>query len=397
MTNKLMQRNALPATAFPLGNPDWVLGTLVRERRPVLPLYVVYPERIAEAARQFISLFPGTAAFAVKTNPDITVMQSLLQGGIKAFDVASLEEIKLVRSHSPTAELHFMHPVKMPEHIRAAYFDYGVRHFVLDHEEELYKIMRETDLAQDLNLTVRIALPKNDSALIDFSAKFGASYKEALELLEMCRPVSKVLGISFHVGTQSTDPESWRRAISYAAKLIKTSDVPVDSLNVGGGFPVPYVGDSLSSLEEYMQTITETLNEEKLSHLELMAEPGRVLVAKGAQLVTRVELCKEKRLYINDGVYGGLFDAASWVGTQYPVTAISSDRPFDGDMDDYTLAGPTCDSLDMMAGPFNLPADIGMGDWIVFNNVGAYSQTLRSDFNGFGHADKVCIYSEEGK
>ncbi len=285
----------------------------------------------------------------------------------------------------------------MPEHIRAAYFDYGVRHFVLDHEEELYKIMRETDLAQDLNLTVRIALPKNDSALIDFSAKFGASYKEALELLEMCRPVSKVLGISFHVGTQSTDPESWRRAISYAAKLIKTSDVPVDSLNVGGGFPVPYVGDSLSSLEEYMQTITETLNEEKLSHLELMAEPGRVLVAKGAQLVTRVELCKDKRLYINDGVYGGLFDAASWVGTQYPVTAISSDRPFDGDMDDYTLAGPTCDSLDMMAGPFNLPADIGMGDWIVFNNVGAYSQTLRSDFNGFGHADKVCIYSEEGK
>lgn len=371
---------------------------LILEMRPSKPLYVVFPERITHAAEMFLGAFPGKALYAVKTNPDPDVLKALVKGGVCAFDVASLAEIQAIRSVSHSAELHFMHPVKMPEDIEAAYFDYGVRHFVLDHEEELFKIMRETELAQDLNLTVRIALPKNDKALIDFSSKFGASFDEAVALLQKCRTISKKLGLSFHVGTQTTDASVYTRATEYAARVMKASGVRVDSLNIGGGFPVAYVGDTeICTVSDCVAAVKEVLGEHGMSHMKLLSEPGRVLVAQGMKLVARVELRKGDMLYINDGVYGGLFDAAKWVGTHYPVSAITCDRAFNGDTQDYRLSGPTCDSLDMMQGPFNLPADIGIGDWIVFENVGAYSQVLRSDFNGFGHADKVCLAVKESQ
>lgn len=374
----------------------FALDEIVLKHRPVRPLYVIYPDILTQNAVDFCAAFPGLPLYAVKTNPDPSVIQALIAGGLRAFDVASLSEIRLVKSVMPSAELHFMHPVKTPEDIHAAYFEYGVRHFVLDHEEELFKIMRETELAQDLNLTVRLALPKNDSALIDFSSKFGAAFEQALALLEKCRPVSKVLGLSFHVGTQTLQAAQYAKAIAYCAHIIEASGIKVDSLNVGGGFPVPYEGDeNVCSVADCAAVIQDALGEYGLDGLRLLAEPGRILTAKGAKLVARVELRKDDLLYINDGVYGGLFDAAKWVGTRYPVSAISCDRKFDGPVQTYRLAGPTCDSLDMMAGPFVLPADIGMGDWIVFENVGAYSQCLRSDFNGFGQAD--VLFVSQGK
>lgn len=366
------------------------LADLVLKHRPAKPLYILYPERVRDAAQSFIAAFPGLPLYAVKTNPDPVVLRSLYQAGIENFDVASIAEIKAVKAIAPTAGLHFMHTIKAPEDIRVAYFDYGVRHFVLDCEEELFKIMRETELAQDLDLTVRIALPKNEAALIDFSAKFGAHFEQAIDLLQKCRPVSQKLSVSFHVGTQTTSAEKYRTAIHYAARVIKAADVTVDRLDVGGGFPVAYEGDeNNATVSDCVQCMKEALSEHGLTEIELLAEPGRVLVAEAASLVTRVEMRKGDLLYLNDGVYGGLFDAAKWVGTRYPVSAVSCDRPFEGKTDNFRLAGPTCDSLDMMDGPFNLPADIGIGDWVVFENVGAYSQVLRSDFNGFGHADII--------
>lgn len=394
MANHLEQGSALQVSQ----NKVSAFQDIILKARPAKPLYVLYPDVIKQAAQDFARAFTGKPLFAVKTNPNLNVLQALHAGGINAFDVASLAEIQLVKSVIPQAELHFMHTIKAPEDIRAAYFEYNVRHFVLDHEEELFKIMRETDLAQDLNLTVRVALPKNDTALIDFSSKFGAAMDDAVDLLKKCRPVSKALGVSFHVGTQTTDPQVYARAVGYCADLIKTSGLKVDTLNVGGGFPVAYEGDEgMCSAADCIETIRAAVNKVGLSGLALLAEPGRVLVAKGAKLVARVELRKGDLLYINDGVYGGLFDAAKWVGTRYPVSAVSCDRPFNGDTQAFRLAGPTCDSLDMMEGPFILPADIGIGDWIVFENVGAYSQTLRSDFNGFGHADVVCLSTSRKK
>lgn len=360
----------------------------VRQLKPAKPLYILNTGTIIRTAQNFMNAFPGKALYAVKTNPDAKVIESLAQAGMTTFDVASLEEIRLVARVAPHAEMHFMHPIKAAEDIHAAYFEYGVRHFVLDHEDELFKIMRETELAQDLNLTVRVALPKNDTAMIDFSVKFGASFDETVDLLQKCGPVSRTLGLSFHVGTQNTDPAAYDRAINYCAQIIRTSGVDVGILNVGGGFPVRYTDDeTIFNIESCVQVIRKALAREGLSEVELIAEPGRVLVAEAGSLVARVELRKGDLLYLNDGIYGGLFDASEWLKLQYPVQAVSCDRPFNGDVKAFRLAGPTCDSLDMLSGTYELPEDIGIGDWVIFGNTGAYSQSLRSDFNGFGSAN----------
>lgn len=368
------------------------LQAYIRTHKAARPLYLIDLSRITRTAQTFTASFPGKVLFASKANPDPAVLRAAHAGGIHAFDVASLSEMRAVKSAVPEAELHFMHVVKAPEAIHAAYHEYGVRHFVLDHEDELFKIMRETDLAQDLNLTVRIALPHNADALIDFSAKFGAPLDQAVDLLAKCRPISRTLSLSFHVGTQTIDPQRYAAAIDICGALIREAGVTVDAINVGGGFPVPYADQrDVCSVQSCVAVIGEAMAAQGLDHLDIIAEPGRVVVAQSARLVTRVELRKGDVLYLNDGVYGGLFDAADWVGTRYPVFAISCDRAFDGAVRDFRLAGPTCDAIDMLGGVFALPADIGSGDWVVFENVGAYSQCLRSDFNGFGDASVVYV------
>lgn len=396
MLDNFFPGGANPANDTHIDNGAFTsLAQAIETLRPAKPLYVLYPEIIRKTAEHFCRAFPGKTLFAVKTNPEAVVLDAVSEGGVYAFDVASLEEIVRVKSRYPAAEIYFMHPVKAPEDIRAAYFDYGVRNFVLDCKDELFKVLRETDLAQDLNIFIRLALPKNDKAMIDFSSKFGADRKEAIALLRETRHVAGSLSISFHVGTQTTDCAKYSAAIDYTADLVREAGVKIDSLNVGGGFPVAYEGDGLvCSVEDCVKAIKGALKRHGWQAMPLLAEPGRVLVAKGASLVTRIELRKGETLYINDGIYGGLFDACDWLGLNYPVKAFTSDRAFDGDMQDYRMAGPTCDSLDMMQGPFSLPSDIGMGDWVIFENTGAYSSVLRSNFNGFGHADMVCVYSK---
>lgn len=364
---------------------------LIRKRKPAKPLHVLQPAVIEAAARRFMDAFPGKAMFAVKTNPHESVIAALVKAGVSAFDAASIAEVRLVRAHAPKAEIYFMHPVKTPEAIREAYYRYGVRHFVLDCEDELYKIIRETGLATDLKLHVRLALPKNKGATIDLSSKFGATPMETAELLRKCRTVSEKLGLCFHVGTQISDATVFTQALLLAKSVIADSGVKVDMLDVGGGFPVFYTGENVPSIQTCMDVIRKGVRKAGLEHLELLAEPGRCLVAEGGKLVARVELRKGNLLYLNEGTYGGLFDAGPLLGTRFPVHAVRGEGVFEGGTIDFRLAGPTCDSLDMMEGPFTLPADIRMGDWIVFENTGAYSQTMRTDFNGFGKCDTILL------
>lgn len=367
---------------------------VVSRIRPSLPLYIVRPDVIARATREFIAGFPGEAMFAVKANPDKAVLQIMAKNGLRAFDAASIEEVRLVKKAAPKATVYFMHPVKAPEAIREAYHEHGVRNFVLDSKDELYKILRETELAPDLNLFVRMALPKNGKAAIDFSCKFGASPEEAAELLKLCRPVSARLGLAFHVGTQTRDPSVYSRAIGKAADVVKAAGVTLDMLDVGGGFPVSYIGEIAPPVEACFDMVRRALKREKLSHLQILGEPGRVLVAEGVSLVVRVEARKGDTLYINDGTYGGLFDAGPMLNVKYPVKAISCDRAYDGELKGFSFMGPTCDSIDRMKGPFYLPDDIGPGDWIEVQNTGAYSAALRGNFNGFGKAGQVFLKEE---
>lgn len=366
-------------------------AAVINQLRPQRPLYILRPDRLAATARNFAAAFPGEAMYAVKTNPHETVIRTLYKAGIASFDVASMEEIRLVRKCAPKAKMYFMHPVKAPEAIAEAYHAYGIRHFVLDSLEELYKILRETNLASDLHLYVRLALPKNECAAIDFSSKFGAMPAEAVRLLRKCRSVAEHLGLCFHVGTQITDASVYARAVGHAATVIAASNVTIDALDVGGGFPVSYPGEESPALQTCIATLQEALATHGLSHLPLMAEPGRALVAESGSLVTRVELRKDNTLYLNDGTYGGLFDAGPMLNTRYPVTAHRPGGKFKKPLQHFRFVGPTCDSLDRMEGPFDLPGDIKLGDFIEIGNLGAYSQAMRTNFNGFGAADLVVV------
>lgn len=368
---------------------------VVAALRPVKPLYILWPKRVAATAKAFMKSFPGQTMYAVKTNADENVLRALAGAGMKNFDAASIEEIRLVRRVAPKARIYFMHPIKAPESIREAYTHHGVRDFVLDTQDELFKILRETDLAGDINLYVRICLPKNGKAAIDFSSKFGCKPQEAIKLLRECRPVATKIGLCFHVGTQTSDPAVFARAVGVAAQVIRDSGVQVDVLDVGGGYPVSYPGDVVAGPDTYINAMRAALEAEGLSRMPLLAEPGRALVAEGGALVARVELRKGNTLYLNDGTYGGLFDAGPLLKTKYPVRAHRPDGAFTGELKAFRFAGPTCDSLDMMEGPFMLPADIKMGDWIEIGNLGAYSMGMRTNFNGFGASDAVCLYDKK--
>ena len=379
------------------GNPPSFQGTLddaVSTLQPQIPLYVTRPDELAEDAAQFVNLFPGDVVYAVKCNPEKHVLQVLAKSGVRSFDVASLEEIRAVKKVAPKAKLFYMHPVKAPEAIREAYFEHGVRAFVLDSKDEMYKIMRETDLASDLELFVRLALPKNKKAMIDFSSKFGALPADAVELLQLCRNVSAKLGLCLHVGTQTTEPNVYKRAIKVAATVIKASGVKVDVLDVGGGFPVAYPDQPVPHLSVFIEAIKEGLHASKLSHMELMCEPGRALVARSGSLIVRVEGRKGNMLYLNDGTYGGLFDAGAQLKGRFPVRRVGGFDQFQEippEMTAFRFAGPTCDSIDMMDGPFYLPEDMKAGDWIEIGQTGAYSIAMRSNFNGFGAADRLAL------
>jgi len=385
MSNDLSQTTATTRVKTPvvqLYHGD--VADVVRSIAPSRPLYLTWPERLADNARAFLTQFPGETIYATKCNADKAVISALYRAGIRSFDVASIDEVRMVRKLAPKAKLYFMHTIKSPEAITEAYKAHGVRAFVLDSMDELYKIMRATELAQDLELYVRLALPKNSKALIDFSAKFGALPYDAADLLKACRPVAQRLGLCLHVGTQTTDTKAYTRAIKVARRVLRASQVAVDVLDVGGGFPVQYPGMPVPPLSDFVDAIKAALKAEKMDHIPLMCEPGRALVATAGSLVVRVEAKKGNLLHINDGTYGGLFDAGSQVKGRFAVSAIAPKGERTGEMTAYRFAGPTCCSIDMMKGPFMLPADIVAGDWIEIQTMGAYSQSIRSDFNGFG-------------
>jgi ornithine decarboxylase len=368
---------------------------LVGEMRPADPVHIMRLDRIEAAGREFIAGFSGAPMYAVKCNPDKAVIQSLYRSGIRAFDVASIGEVRLVKKLAPKAKLYFMHPIKSREAIFESYFTHGVRRFVLDTQAELFKIIQETRMAGDVELFVRIMV-NNSHAALALSGKFGASLDEAVELLKACRPVCTRLGVSFHVGSQCMNPVAYRDAIAQVAELASVSGVKIDVLDVGGGFPVAYDGMTPPPLADYFAEIKEAITDHNLQDLELLAEPGRALVGRGMSLIARVELRKDHAdglhtLHLNDGTYGGLQEGAKWQGIRYPVRQAGRKSDDAAELLGFRLAGPTCDSLDMMPGPYMLPADIGEGDWIEIEQHGAYGLCTRTIFNGFTKFDKVFL------
>tara|TARA_B100000963_G_scaffold356692_1_gene377311 strand:+ start:5725 stop:6906 length:1182 start_codon:yes stop_codon:yes gene_type:complete len=360
---------------------------LVNELKPEYPVYCIRPASIKKSVKFFKDNFPGKTLYAVKTNPNEKVIKQIILNGINNFDVASINEIKLIKKLSPEANLFFMHTVKSKKCISSAYFDYGVRNFALDNRDELRKILDATNQAKDLNLFLRIAV-SNEHAEIDLSRKFGALPSEALGLVRLCREHSKKLGLSFHVGSQCMHKISYSKSILEIGNIIKKTKIIPDVINVGGGFPSVYPDLNPEPLKNYFEEINNALNELKLDKLpEIICEPGRAIVAESGSTIVKVLLRKKHNLYINDGTYGTLFDAGV-PNFVLPSKIITGGRIQSKKLTAFSFFGPTCDSLDYMKGPFLLPNNIKEGDYIELGQLGAYGLTFRTKFNGF-YSDKI--------
>jgi ornithine decarboxylase len=366
-----------------------VVDDLVAVERPSEPMHCLRPAAIAAATAEFVAGFPGDVLYAVKCNPEPAVLRAVWVGGVRHFDCASPTEIALVRQMFPDAAIHFMHPVKSRNAIREAWARHGVGDFVIDGNDELDKILAETEASGRLGLFLRLALPKGTAA-IDLSGKFGASPEEAAALLRAARPHAQRLGVSFHVGSQCLDPLAWRGALALAGEVIRQAGVAVDVIDVGGGFPATYPGMVAPPLGPYFAEIEASFDTLDLpAETKLWAEPGRALVAGGTSVVVHVERRRGDVLYVNDGVYGSLADAGA-LGMRYPARLIRPDGPTpSNELRGFAFFGPTCDSADVMRGPFMLPADAREGDWIEIGQLGAYGGCLRTAFNGFDRARLV--------
>ena len=371
------------------------VAALVATLRPEEPMLCLRRAAIEAAARDFVQGFPGATLYAVKCNPDPAVLRALWRGGVRHFDCASAGEVALVRGMLPEAAIHFMHPVKARGAIREAWARQGVRDFVLDSAVELRKLLEETVAdgsgpAAGLGLVVRLALPKGGAAY-DLSGKFGAAPEEAVALLRAARPHAARLGLSFHVGSQCLDPLAWGRAVALAGQVARAAGVTVDVLDVGGGFPAAYPGmENPPPLGAFFAEIEDAAEEAGLGGAVLWAEPGRALVAGGASIVVQVQLRRDGALYVSDGVYGCLSDAAPRTGFRFPARLLRPEGPVPATaLRDFALFGPTCDSADHMPGPWPLPEDVREGDWIEIGQLGAYGACLQTGFNGFDPARLV--------
>ncbi|HRO51156.1 MAG TPA: type III PLP-dependent enzyme, partial [Hyphomicrobium sp.] len=369
---------------------------LVAARKPERPVLCARPHAAGRAARWFLENFEGDVAYAYKANSSVFLIGALYGAGIRHFDVASLPEIEDAAT-IPGANLHFMHPVKSREAIRRAYHEHGVRSFALDSEDELRKIVEETSdssgPARDLALFVRIAVPAINSR-IPLERKFGTGGQLAARLLVEARQVAGELGITFHVGSQTMTPDAYINALGEVQRLIGMAGVVVDRLDVGGGFPSIYPNMQPAPLARFLSAIEEGVDKLPVrENVRLMCEPGRALVAEAESVIVRVEARRGNDLFINDGGYGVLFDAAH-LGWIYPARLVSRDVGASEPVVPFELWGPTCDSIDHMKGPFLLPASIREGDYLEIGNVGAYGRAIAGDFNGYGRYEEAILDDE---
>lgn len=358
---------------------------------PEIPVLLNRPHAARRAARYFVEQFSGRSLYAVKANPSPALLKLLYSEGITHFDVASIEEVRLVRNILPAAVLCFMHPIKSEAVISEAYHEHGVRVFSLDSMDELEKIERATGHAEDLTLCVRLKVASEFSQ-ISLASKFGIDVDESTELLMRTRQTAEIMGICFHVGSQAMTPLAYVHALERVRTAIVEASVTVDIVDVGGGFPSIYPDMSPPSLNHYFSAIHRTFEDLPISYsAELWCEPGRALAAEYNSLIVKVEQRRGNELYINDGAYGTLFDAAH-IGWRFPVQLIGSGS--DPATTEYSFYGPTCDDMDHMAGPFILPENVKTGDYIEIGMLGAYGSAMRTKFNGYGSIDDYDVSDE---
>jgi ornithine decarboxylase len=355
------------------------------------PLMVVDCEQVRRQYRALRAALPGVDLhYALKPLPHASVVATLRDEGA-FFDLATTGEVELVKAQGigPERCIH-THPIKRDSDIRDA-LRFGVTTFVVDNPDEIRKFVRYRKRAE---LLIRVCF-RSPSAVCDLSKKFGCEPAAVLGLIEQARRLGvRVRGLSFHVGSQAADPSKYIEAIQACTNIIAEAllaGLPsLDVLDIGGGFPAPYT-DAVMPIDEFCAPIREALT--KLpKHVRIIAEPGRFIAAPAAIAVSTV-MGKARRdgrwwYYLDDGLYGSysgqLFDHA-----RYPVAALRDG----GELFESVLAGPTCDSIDVIDDNISLP-ELEVGDLVVGRMMGAYTWASATDFNFFKRA-KVVVMNEQ--
>ncbi|MCX8509251.1 MAG: type III PLP-dependent enzyme [Rhodobacteraceae bacterium] len=355
----------------------------LRSQQPDNPVLFFAPSVLQATAKRFLAGFPGLVTYAVKSNPDEMVIQNLVAAGIKGFDVASPAEIAQIRQLAPGAAMHYNNPVRARHEIAFAVAQ-GVVSYSVDSRSELEKLIEIVPPA-GVEITVRFKLPV-EGAAYNFGAKFGATVALAAELLKRVAEAGFVPSLTFHPGTQCTDPMAWDSYIRAGADICARAGVQAKRLNVGGGFPSHRLKGELPQLEAIFALIDRVTAEAfGAARPALVCEPGRGLVAESMVSAARVKAVRDdSHVFLNDGTYGCLFEL--------PITGMVDRIVVLGPEGQRRTAapvgrvifGPTCDSIDRMPGEVALPGDIAEGDYLLLEGMGAYSTATNTPFNGFG-------------
>ncbi|MBK5935121.1 ornithine decarboxylase [Rhodovulum imhoffii] len=366
--------------------PD--LSGFLAHSQPDHPVLFAAPEAVQSRAQRFISGFDGLVTYAVKANPSPLVLSNLVAAGVRAFDVASPDEMVLVRDLMPDAVLHYNNPVRGRREI-AEGVRLGVASWSVDSRSELEKLAGRVPAGAEI--AVRFKLPVQGAAY-DFGAKFGATEADAITLLQEVAALGMTPALTFHPGTQCTDPVAWRSYIAAAARIAEGAGVRIARLNVGGGFPAGRTGNE-PPLELFFAMIHEaTAHAFGAGRPALVCEPGRGMVGDAFALAVRVKAIRDDaHVFLNDGIYGALAEFPL-IGLPAAPRALSpAGTPRTGRAVSRTVFGPTCDSLDRLPGTVSLPADLQEDDYLVFPAMGAYSSATATRFNGYGALETVTV------
>lgn len=348
------------------------------------PLLLLSLEQIKKNAENFKTIFPNVIAhYAVKSNPHLEILKTLDKCGIN-FEIASLHELELLKKlHIHPNRILFSNPVKIKTDIQAAH-KYGINWFVADCLEEVIKI---DTFAPNANIYLRIDV-NNRGADYPLGKKFGCKKQDAEFIMELSRTAKfKLRGLTFHVGSQNRCIDKWIDAIHKCKKLITkmiSYGLTCEMLNIGGGFPVQHT-KQIPEYEQIGLLITEALNDKEFKGIKLIAEPGRLLTDNAGWMITQVILDttkdRQKRIYLDTGIFSGLIE---------PKYGIEYDWQTDRDNDEKIsacIAGPTCDSMDIIQENASLPKTLTDGDFVYVPNCAAYTLAYATGniygFNGF--------------
>lgn len=350
------------------------------------PFFLFSKEKILHKLKEFKKLFPGAAIhYAMKANSEPAILKTLLDADAN-FEVASTYELRIVKKlKTPPEKIIYGTSVKPIAHIKD-FFKYGVDRFAFDSLNELEKI---ASVAPKSRVYVR-AIVNDTGSVFRFSEKFGTDTENIAPLLQRAQELGlHPYGISFHVGSQASNPMAWANALKSLhepLEHLKKLGIEIDVIDLGGGYPCNYPS---AEQEITLREIAEnTLQEyKKLPYQpKLILEPGRGIIASTAILITTVIAKVERKtsnwLFLDAGVYNALYESMAFQGsTRYHVTCM---RPLLNSGEAlFALAGPTGDSADVITREAHLPQDVEVGDKLIFHDVGAYSLVTTCQFNGF--------------